>query len=126
MLSHVLQARLLRAALAVALCAMPLAPSLAQDAARPIARPDPFPGAATPRALDEAALDRLRGGHEAAADVDIAGELHGNSAHDITTGVNALSDGSFANAAGLSTVIQNSGANVLIQNATTVNVVFRP
>jgi hypothetical protein len=35
-----------------------------------------------------------------------------------------IAGGSFSNASGLPTVIQNTGANVLIQNATIVNVRF--
>jgi len=44
-----------------------------------------------------------------------------NSARNVTTGDNNISAGSFANMSGLPTVIQNSGANVLIQNATILN-----
>ena len=42
------------------------------------------------------------------------------------TGSNAINEGSFANASGLSTVVQNTGANVLIQNATILNIQFKP
>jgi hypothetical protein len=35
--------------------------------------------------------------------------------------MNVISGGSFANSSGLPVVIQNSGANVLIQNATVIN-----
>ena len=45
-----------------------------------------------------------------------------NSASNITTGTNVISEGAFSNSVGLPTVIQNSGNNVLIQNATIVNV----
>ena len=39
-------------------------------------------------------------------------------------GRNIVTGGAFGNAAGINTVIQNSGANVLIQNGTAVNVQF--
>jgi hypothetical protein len=37
------------------------------------------------------------------------------------TGANTIDAGSFANMSGIPVVIQNSGANVLIQNATIIN-----
>lgn len=51
----------------------------------------------------------------------LKGVVANNSASNLTTGTNAITDGAFAGSAGLSTVIQNSGNNVLIQNATIVN-----
>jgi hypothetical protein len=39
----------------------------------------------------------------------------------LSTGSNYVSDGSFAGATGFATVVQNSGNNVLIQNATVIN-----
>jgi hypothetical protein len=53
------------------------------------------------------------------------GAVSGNSAMAVTTGANVITEGAFSNASGLPTVIQNSGANVLIQNATIVNVQFK-
>ena len=47
-----------------------------------------------------------------------------NTATDIVTGNNMIQS-SFAGAAGIPVVIQNSGANVLIQNATVVNLQFK-
>ena len=44
-----------------------------------------------------------------------------NHASNLSTGSNFVNDGSFAGAAGFSTVVQNSGNNVLIQNATVIN-----
>jgi hypothetical protein len=52
------------------------------------------------------------------------GTVSDNSANRVVTGQNSITQGSFANASGLPTVIQNSGANVLIQNATILNVRF--
>lgn len=48
--------------------------------------------------------------------------LYENSVVDAVTGGNLISEGSLANNAGLSTVIQNSGNNVLIQNALILNI----
>ena len=45
-----------------------------------------------------------------------------NSARNVTTGENTIGTGSFSNMSGLPIVIQNSGANVLIQNAVILNV----
>ena len=55
---------------------------------------------------------------------ELDGTLNGNTAVDSVTGSNLISNGAFANASGLSTAIQNSGNNVLIQNSTIVNVVI--
>ncbi len=52
------------------------------------------------------------------------GVVSGNVAHDNVSGQNVVGGGAFGNAAGISTVIQNSGNNVLIQNGTAVNVQF--
>lgn len=57
--------------------------------------------------------------------MDVAGTVSGNAAINVVTGANAISGASFANAAGLPVAIQNSGANVLIQNATIINVQMR-
>lgn len=79
--------------------------------------------------LREGELDRLRGGDGSDAStttvgVDNRGEVGGNSATDVVSGSNHVEGGAFANAAGLSTVIQNSGSNVLIQNGTAINIQF--
>ena len=50
------------------------------------------------------------------------GTVANNTATQVQTGSNAVSDGAFTNSAGLATVIQNSGNNVLIQNSIIVNV----
>ena len=76
-------------------------------------------------AVANEALERFRGG-DATTDqeVDIHGEVGGNSANRIVSGDNAISGGAFGNAAGITTVIQNSGSNVLIQNGMNVHVQF--
>lgn len=54
----------------------------------------------------------------------VDGTVDGNTAENVVSGHNIVSDGSFGNAAGIATVIQNSGSNVLIQNAMDVNIDF--
>lgn len=76
-------------------------------------------------ALSLDALDRHRGGDDSVQNhVDIHGQLDGNTAQDIASGNNTVGGDAFANASGLTTVIQNSGSNVLIQNGMVVNVRF--
>ncbi len=53
---------------------------------------------------------------------DLDAALYSNSATDVVTGTNVVSDGSLANNSGMSTVIQNSGNNVLIQSAVILNI----
>ena len=75
--------------------------------------------------LDAGALDALRGGESVVVvSVTDNGEVNGNHAENVTSGLNAIDGGAFANASGITTVIQNSGSNVLIQNGTAVNVQF--
>lgn len=101
------------------------APALAgKEAAVPSAPPrnsDPF---AVP--LQEEQLGKLRGGSDTPwSEMKLQGAVSGNSAVAVVTGNNVITEGSFANASGLPMVIQNSGANVLIQNATIVNIQFK-
>ena len=72
--------------------------------------------------LAAASLATKRGGDRVFNDAQLKGVVADNQASHLTTGMNVISDGAFSGAAGLSTVIQNSGNNVLIQNATIVNV----
>lgn len=75
-------------------------------------------------------LDAMRGGDGNVSTTtnraDVRGNVGGNSATNVVGGGNLVADGSFGSAAGISTVIQNSGSNVLIQNSTIVNVQFVP
>jgi nucleoid-associated protein YgaU len=125
------------AALAVALsAAAPPAPVLAAEGgaapaamaaagsalAPPVAPPagaDPFSAAA----LAPERLDGMRGGADAVwNDMKLNGAVSGNTAVNVATGSNIITNGSFSSASGLPIAIQNSGANVLIQNATIINV----
>ncbi|MFZ5655597.1 MAG: hypothetical protein ACOY37_00800 [Pseudomonadota bacterium] len=79
-------------------------------------------------AVAEGRLAAMRGGDGNVNNVsnraNLRGNVNGNSATNVISGGNLVSDSSFGNAAGISTVIQNSGSNVLIQNSTIVNVQF--
>lgn len=71
------------------------------------------------------ALDSYRGGFDMVNNnMQLSGAVTNNSAVHVMTGSNYIADGSFANASGFPMVIQNSGANVLIQNATIINVQY--
>jgi hypothetical protein len=74
----------------------------------------------TPVAM--ATLEELRGGTLLVRNnMTLTGTTADNTATNVITGSNAISAGSFANMNGLPIVIQNSGANVLIQNAVILN-----
>ncbi|CAG2146233.1 hypothetical protein LMG31506_03358 [Cupriavidus yeoncheonensis] len=71
-------------------------------------------------------LDGVRGGAELVVnDMRLHGTVADNSTVNPISGNNIVSDGAFANAAGIPTAIQNSGNSVLIQNATIINVQFK-
>lgn len=75
--------------------------------------------------VPEGGLARQRGGAALpASEMKLDGAVANNAATNVVTGANVISNGAFSNASGLPMVIQNSGANVLIQNATIVNVQF--
>ncbi len=83
--------------------------------------PDAAPFAVPP--LAAARLEQLRGGTDTVwNDMKLGGAVTGNTAVNVATGANIITNGSFSNASGLPVAIQNSGANVLIQNATIINV----
>ncbi len=72
------------------------------------------------------ALEQYRGGSATIHSEAVSnGLLQNATATRVATGSNAIADGSFSHAVGMPIVIQNSGANVLIQNSTIVNVQFR-
>lgn len=87
------------------------------------------PGAAffgAPKA-DLAVLDSQRGGADTTVytvmnDIRTSGNVTGNEAYNLSTGMNSIADGAFVGAQGFSTVVQNSGNNVLIQNSTIINI----
>ena len=57
-------------------------------------------------------------------DSDQQALLQNNSISNSVTGNNAISDNAFAGASGISTVIQNTGNQVIIQGSTMVNVLI--
>ncbi|MES2317632.1 MAG: hypothetical protein V4631_09075 [Pseudomonadota bacterium] len=74
-----------------------------------------------------AQLEAARGGASSmSANAALTGTVSGNSAHQVVTGSNTIDASSFAGATGIPIVIQNTGANVLIQNATVINLQFTP
>ncbi|WP_321959811.1 hypothetical protein [Paraburkholderia sp. J69-1] len=75
-------------------------------------------------ALNSDRLDDLRGGDALIGQNFLNGTVADNVANRVVTGSNTISDGSFSSSSGLPTVIQNTGSNVLIQNATVLNVRF--
>ena len=77
-------------------------------------------GAAAPQRLATA-----RGRNDDTPSVVLGAVVTGNSATNVSTGSNIISNGAFANMSGLPVVIQNTGANVLIQNATVINLQFQ-
>jgi hypothetical protein len=72
------------------------------------------------------AADRLAVLHAGADTVSnemrVQGAVTDNAASNISSGANTISSGAFSNASGLPVAIQNSGSNVLIQNATIINI----
>ncbi len=79
-------------------------------------------------AADLGKLEHSRGGTDTFNTnntANLGGVVSGNSAVNVVTGSNTIDAGSFANMSGIPVVIQNSGANVLIQNATIVNLKFQ-
>jgi hypothetical protein len=72
--------------------------------------------------LDQNVLAKRRGGTDGLSDMQLKGVVSDNRAVNVVTGNNIISDGAFQGTTGLPMVVQNSGNNVLIQNATIVNV----
>ncbi|PCE34123.1 hypothetical protein BZL54_00745 [Burkholderia ubonensis subsp. mesacidophila] len=117
------------AAVSAASTSEPSTPVALSDLAAPVpavvaappatAHADDFGVAMTPGQLDE-----HRGGDALIGQNYLTGAVSDNVANRVSTGSNSIVDGSFANSSGLPTVIQNTGANVLIQNATVLNVRF--
>jgi hypothetical protein len=67
-------------------------------------------------------LSHQRGGASISrSEMMVSGSTTDNSATNVLTGNNAIAAGAFTNMSGLPLVVQNSGANVLIQNAVIIN-----
>lgn len=73
--------------------------------------------------VSELALSQYRGARDITFNLqNTEGQLYNNQATNTVSGGNQISDQAFSGMNGFSTVIQNSGNNVLIQNSTIVNV----
>jgi len=72
-------------------------------------------------AVPDSELSNYRGGAEITNINDLNAGVYNNSALDSVTGGNFVTDGALAGSSGFSTLIQNSGNNVLIQNAMILN-----
>jgi hypothetical protein len=85
-------------------------------------------------ALSAETLDAGRAGTALPAGVDmiqvneqdLSANFTGNVATGNITGTNTIATGAFSDSSGFVTAIQNTGNNVLIQNATIVNVAITP
>jgi hypothetical protein len=101
------------------------APLIAQTPGDQAAASTATPGAgrtAFDKPVAAARLAGLRGGTDiVSSDMRLSGTTANNTANNVATGTNAISAGSFSNMTGLPVVIQNTGANVLIQNAVILN-----
>ena len=111
------------APLASAAWAGPDADAATRAAARALFRPGN--AIAAQAGKQDGLLDGQRGGTDTRNDARIDGAVGANTAVNVVTGANSIDAGSFAHMAGIPVVIQNSGANVLIQSATIINVQFK-
>ena len=78
-----------------------------------------------PMGMEPLALKVLaakRGTADVYNDMQLKGVVADNRAINVNTGSNVITEGAFSGAAGVPMVVQNSGNNVLIQNATILNV----
>ncbi|WP_157268603.1 hypothetical protein [Azohydromonas aeria] len=100
----------------------PAAPTPAAAATSPPAASAAPTGLLGLKPVAASLLDTQRGGTQVLNDMKLNGVVADNQAVNVVTGSNTISDGAFANASGLPLVVQNTGNNVLIQNATIVNV----
>ena len=94
--------------------------------ALPVAASGDEPDSTLGTPVSSATLAEQRGGDEEIVNntIHINGDVTNTSATNVLTGANSIQDGSFDNASGILSVVQNTGANVLIQTATIVNVQF--
>lgn len=99
--------------------------SFVARAAQPI--PDASSGKHIVQALGSAVSAKVlaahRGGHFfQIGQAQLSAQLQGNQARDNFTGMNIVTQQAFYGASGIPTIVQNSGNNVIIQNATILNV----
>ena len=70
-------------------------------------------------------LGRSSGGTSVSNIQNLDGVVTGNSATQVDTGSNSVSSSAFSGSTGVSTIVQNTGNNVLIQSGVIVNVQFK-
>ncbi|MDV5170315.1 carbon storage regulator [Photobacterium rosenbergii] len=81
--------------------------------------------------LSEEFMTHSRGGeYELESDYLLAqsemyGDVSNNSAYNNTTGNNVLDGNALSNSSGVYNIVQNTGNNVLIQNATVINLTLK-
>lgn len=109
------------------LAGVPALDDIAQAFALPVdIEATPHIGGQSVAAVDLERLEHERGKADTVVnDTKLNGDVANNSAVNVNTGSNTIDAGSFANMSGIPVVIQNSGANVLIQNATVINLQFQ-
>ena len=113
-----------------------LPPSFAQDVTLSVNLPSPVledndessansspkPEEALTEKIEIENLGKMRGGFDSVNnDQKLSGVVGTNTANNVLSGNNSISSNSFTNSVGIPIVIQNSGANVLIQNSTIIN-----
>lgn len=70
-------------------------------------------------------LEHSSGGTNVSNIQNLNGVVTGNSATQVDTGSNSVSSSAFSGSTGVSTIVQNTGNNVLIQSGVVVNVQFK-
>ena len=70
-------------------------------------------------------LEHSSGGTGVSNIQNLNGIVTGNSATQVDTGSNSVSSSAFSGSTGVSTIVQNTGNNVLIQSGVIVNVQFK-
>lgn len=90
----------------------------------PVSSVSPRKGWFGSSALSDQVLAQHSGGTDTGpvSEMRLRGTVSETSAVNVSTGNNLINEGSLSNASGIPMVIQNSGNNVLIQNATIVNI----
>jgi hypothetical protein len=82
-------------------------------------------GVAFGETVAQESLSDLRGGSNLSVTVNeaqLTGQTAGNKAIGVNTGTNTITDGALSHMTGIPVVVQNTGANVLIQNSVILNV----
>ncbi len=106
-----------------------LAVAMASAAGSAVANDEtaPSPFARQGKAVEIETLAEHRGGaiDQQINDQKLVSTVAGNSATDVVSGANVISDGAFGHVQGIPLVVQNSGSNVSIQNATILNITVK-